>query len=383
MIRIKDVSKLFGIIIMSFCAVFVCTLFLNFNIDIAEIEDQITAPELLSLYDAQVMTGQVVSTVCGGCLLITSVIMLFFYIKHYIDVHSKELGILKALGYSSLRISSRFWVFGISVFFGTLAGFGCSFLLMPLFYDKQNENGLLPQIDINFHIELLILLVIVPTLFFALLAVFYSYFKLKLPAMRLLTSHSKTKVKVKKHKSKSNQDLSFIKELKRSTVGSSISLMFFIAFASFCYSAMTQMSFSMNDLASEMFAIMVMTIGVVLAFTTLFLAITTVVNSNTKTIAMMQVFGYSYNDCRNCILSGYRPLAYAGFVIGTIYQFVLLKITVSVIFKDVKNVTEYNFDIPAFIIALISFIVLYEAIMYVYSLRIRKISVKEIMLENL
>ena len=70
-------------------------------------------------------------------------------------------------------------------------------------------------------------------------------------------------------------------------------LVFFIIFASFCFSAMTQMSFSMKDLSSEMMGVMMLVIGLVLAFTTLFLAITTVINGNTKTIAMMRVFGYS------------------------------------------------------------------------------------------
>lgn len=381
MIRIKDVSKLLGIIIISFCAVFVCTLFLNFNIDIASIENQITSPELVALYDAQVMTGKVVSAVSGGCLLMTSVIMLFFYIKHYIDTHSKELGILKALGYSSFKISYKFWIFGISVFIGTLAGFFSSFLLMPTFYDKQNELGLLPEIEINFNPELLVFLVVVPTLFFAVLAVLYSFLKLKQPALNLLTSYQKAKVKIKKHKKENDKDLPFIKELKSSTVKNSTALIFFIAFASFCYSAMTQMSFSMDDLASEMFAIMTMTIGLVLAFTTLFLSITTVVNSNTKTIAMMQVFGYSYKDCKNSILNGYRPLGYIGFAIGTIYQYALLKGTVTLIFKDVENVPDYNFDVPVFFISLITFIVFYELIMYFYSLRIKNISIKEIMLE--
>lgn len=50
-------------------------------------------------YNAQVSTAKVVCLVSGGCLLITSVVMLIFYSKHYIDSHKKELGILKALGY--------------------------------------------------------------------------------------------------------------------------------------------------------------------------------------------------------------------------------------------------------------------------------------------
>ena len=49
----------------------------------------------------------------------------------------------------------------------------------------------------------------------------------------------------------------------------------------------------MKDLSSEMMGVMMLVIGLVLAFTTLFLAITTVINGNIKTIAMMRVFGLS------------------------------------------------------------------------------------------
>ena len=114
MITIKDVFKLVGIIIISACAVFVCALFLNYNIDLRGIEPQITE-QTQTLYGALVTTGKVVSAVSGGCLLITSIIMLAFYIKHYIDSHRRQLGILKALGYSNMRISRGFWVFGLSV----------------------------------------------------------------------------------------------------------------------------------------------------------------------------------------------------------------------------------------------------------------------------
>ncbi|MFQ6968828.1 MAG: FtsX-like permease family protein [Subdoligranulum sp.] len=52
--------------------------------------------------------------------------MLLFYIKHYIDTHKKELGILKALGYSNIKIAKSFWVFGISIFIGTVTGYAGS-----------------------------------------------------------------------------------------------------------------------------------------------------------------------------------------------------------------------------------------------------------------
>ncbi len=76
--------------------------------------------------------------------------MLLFYIKHYIDTHKKELGILKALGYSNLKIAKDFWVFGISIFTGTAIGYAGAFLIMPWFYALQNKDKMLPEITINF-----------------------------------------------------------------------------------------------------------------------------------------------------------------------------------------------------------------------------------------
>ena len=104
LIGIKNASRLIGISIISFCAVLVCTMFLNFYLDLRSIESEITSESSMIFYNAQVSTAKVVCLVSGGCLLITSVVMLIFYSKHYIDSHKKELGILKALGYSNLKI---------------------------------------------------------------------------------------------------------------------------------------------------------------------------------------------------------------------------------------------------------------------------------------
>ena len=172
-----------------------------------------------------------------------------------------------------------------------------------------------------------------------------------------------------------------MEDLKRNTLKSKKALVFFIIFASFCFSAMTQMSFSMKDLSSEMMGVMMLVIGLVLAFTTLFLAITTVINGNTKTIAMMRVFGYSQKECCMAILGGYRPLSYIGFIIGTVYQYGLLRLVVDIVFKDMGNVPVYEFDVSVMLISLTVFIAIYEVLMYVYSEKIKKISIKEIMIE--
>ena len=377
-IGIKDIFKLIGIIIISVCAVFVCTLFLNYNIDLQSIENQILSLEIKSLFDALVMSGTVVSAVSGGCLLITSVVMLCFYIKHYIDSHRKELGILKALGYSNLRISSGFWVFGLSVFFGSAIGFAGAFCLMPMFYSVQNEDKLLPEFEPGFHFELLLFLVILPTAIFALMSVVYSLLKMKTPVLELLRGKSVSKIKAVKNR----KDLPFLKDIKRATVGGRKSLVFFIAFAAFCYSAMVQMSFGMDELASEMMAFMMLGVGLTLAFVTLFIAVTTIVRSNAKSVSIMRVFGYSGKECSTAVLSGYRPAALVGFAVGTGYQYLLLKIAVEVVFKDIEHVPEFDFNFRALIIAAVSFVMIYEVIMYLCSRKIGKISVKEIMLDS-
>lgn len=380
-VGIKDAAKLIGISIISFCAVIVCTMFLNFYFDILQIEDEIISKQAMIFYDAQVSTAKVVCAVSGGCLFVTSVIMLLFYIKHYIDTHKKELGILKALGYSNLKIAKNFRVFGISVFIGALIGFCTAFLIMSKFYELQNEDKILPEVAIHFHPSILIYLVILPTLFFSILSIIYAYLKLKRPTVTLLKDNVQYSPKTRKQKYRKEKDCSFIDDLKKNTLRSKKTLVFFIIFASFCFSAMTQMSFSMKDLSSLMMGAMIMLIGVVLAFTTLFIGVATVIDGNTKTIAMMRVFGYSQKECCKALLGGYRPMSYIGFAIGTVYQHILLKIMVTVVFRDIEELPKYEFDVPAMIVSLVSFIAVYEILMYCYSEKIKKISVKEIMID--
>ncbi|MCH5171786.1 MAG: ABC transporter permease [Erysipelotrichales bacterium] len=377
-IGIKAAMKLIGISIIACCAVFVCTLFLNYNIDIVAMKSEIITVAGVAMYNAQVSTGKVVSAVSGGCLVMTSIVMLMFYIKNYIDAHSKELGILKALGYSNVEIAKHFWVFGLSVFIGCTLGYLLAFFYLPSFYALQNAEHYFPEINVHFHPLLTFCLVGVPSLCFTALAIIYAYFKLKQPVFNLLKEKREYKTKVIR---KETKDISFLKDLTINTIRSRKTFVFFIAFSAFCFSAMVQMSMSMKNLSSETMAIMIISIGLILAFTTLLLSLSSVVKENTKTIAMMMVFGYKQNECSKAVLGGYRPFSYFGFILGTIYQYVLLKIMVTVVFVDVENVPEYNFDFKMCVITLIIFILTYELVMYAYSRRIQKLSIKSVMLE--
>ena len=378
-VGIKDSVKLAGISIVSCCAVFVCTLFLNYNIDLPAIKGRITTEAGMAMFDAQVLTGKVVVCVTGCCLVLTSAVMLLFYVKNYIDAHGKELGILKALGYSELKIARHFWVFGVSVLTGCAIGFAAAFLYLPDFYELQNEAGLFPELPVQFHSLLAFFLIVAPAMVFAVLSVLYAYGKLTKPVLDLLREKREYNLKYKKE---STKELSFLQDLRRNTVRSKKSLVFFVTFLSFCFSAMVQMSTSMKDLSSEAMGFLIFAIGIILAFMTLFLSLSSVVKGNTKTIAMMKVFGYENTACGRAVFSGYRPFSYLGFALGTVYQYVLLKLTVSVLFKDIENLPEYRFDYKVCAITFVVFILVYEMVMYSYARQIRKLSVKHVMMES-
>ena len=378
-VSVKDTLKLIGISIMCCCAVFVCTLFLNYNIDLVAIKDELTTEAALVMYEAQVSTGKVTSAVSGGCLVLTSAVMLLFHIKNYIDTHGKELGILKALGYSNFKIALHFWVFGLCVLLGCVLGFTMGYLYLPKFYKAQNDLAYFPDFAANFHPMLTFMLVLAPAIIFAAVAILYSYLKLKNPVLDLLREKREYKTKINK---KEKSDSSFLKYLQSNTVKSRKTLVFFVAFSAFCFSAMVQMSVSMRDLSSDTMAAMILAIGLILAFTTLFLSLSSVVKANAKTIAMMRVFGYEHNACARAVLGGYRPFSYVGFVIGSIYQWGLLKIMVTIVFADVANVPEYHFDFVACAITLALFIATYELTMLYYAHSIKRLTLKSVMLEQ-
>ena len=379
-IGLKNTVKLFGIAIIACCAVFVCTLFISYNIELAAIKDEITTEAGMVMYNAQVLMGRVTAGVSGGCLIATSVVMLLFYIKNYIGTHGKELGILKALGYSDVKIARHFWVFGLSVFTGCIVGFIIGYLYLPMFYHKQAPDTqiLIPELKVQFHPMLAFSLIVVPTIAFAVISVLFAYLKLKSPVLDLLRERQHYRPKIGRD---GKEDKPFLKDLRSVTLRSRKSLVFFAAFSAFCFSAMVQMSFSMNELAGETFAVMVLSIGLILAFVTLFLSLSSVVRGNTKTIAMMRVFGYDDTVCSRYILGAYRPISYIGFAAGAVYQYGLLRLMVSVVFVDVGNVPEYSFSFSALIVTLIMFVIIYELVMYLYSRSIKRLSVKSIMLE--
>ncbi|MCM1350396.1 MAG: hypothetical protein NC182_04265 [Prevotella sp.] len=377
-VSLKDGLKLFGLSIVMCCAVMVCTMFMNYQLDLISIADQITTDAAQMLYQAQISMGKVICVVTGCTLLATSIVLILFYIKHYIDTHQSILGIYKAMGYNSFSIAQHFWMFGWSILIGCMIGWSLAYVICPIFYQAQNADGLFPQMDVTFHPSLILFFIVLPTLLFICVAMGYGYFKLKAPVLDLLKKRKK--IRSRRYRPKKEQK-TFLQGLRQSVLWEKKVLVFFITFSAFCFSSMSQMAFSMDELASQMFSVMLMGIGLVLAFTILFLSLSTVVKANQKTIAMMQVFGYTDKDCKRIILDSYRPFAYMGFLLGTGYQYGLLKLVLTLVFANVEGVPEYHFDIVNSFISLGLFWISYEFAIYCFFQKLKKVSFKSIMTE--
>ncbi len=373
LVSLKDTFKLLGIIVVSACAVFVCTFFLNFYLD-ASVLREVVPQELLELYEAQMTMSKLTCVITGGCLGIVSVILLLFYVKIYIESHAKQLGILKALGYSDGKISLGFWIFGFAVLAGTAIGFCGGFAIMPLIYRQMGEG--IPDLAIHFHAELLLTLVILPAIVFSALSILFTRLKLRRSALSLLKD---TEAVGKVGKFKKENDRPFLTELRRETVKSKKSLAFFVAFACFCFSSLIQMSLSMKKYSSVTMGAIIFGIGVVLALTAFLLAFSSLTSANAKTAAVMKANGYTQRQCGETIFGGYRLLAYIGFAVGTLYQHALLKIMIETLFEGLTD--PYRFNVVGFFVVLAVFAVLLEIAICYFTHKIGKHTIRETITE--
>ena len=381
MFSIKDLYRLVVVSVISFCAVFVTNLFLNFYLDISLLDQTNWLPEIRAAYDAQVAISWLIASISGAVLSLTSMLLLFFYIRQFIDQHKPELGILKAMGYKNWEISRKFWIFSLPVGLGTGVGYFSSFAMMPHFYQLRNQSGVLPEITIRQHWSLFLFLVVLPTLAFSGLAILYATYCLRLPALDLLKRVSSSQKSPKRKATKKiRKDRPFLKDFSASLLWSRKLLIFFVIFGSMCFSAMIQLSYGMKELTDETIQIMMMSIGTVLSVAILYLSLGVLLQENQETLAIMKVFGYSKNECHKSLFAPYRFLAFLGFVLGTGYQYGIMQLLLRLMEKSIAQKVEYDFDFGVCLITLLVFTLVYESFIYLSSRKIDQLTIKQVML---
>ena len=381
MFSIKDLYRLVVVSIISFCAVFVTNLFLNFYLDIRLLDQTNWLPEIQAAYDAQVAISWLIASISGAVLSLTSILLLFFYIRQFIDQHKPELGVLKALGYKNWEIARKFWLFSLPIGLGTGTGYFSSFVMMPHFYQLRNQSGVLPEITIRQHWPLFLFLVVLPTLAFSALAVLYASYCLRLPALDLLKRVSPSRKSPKRKTVKQiRKGRPFLKDLSASLLWSRKLLIFFVIFGSMCFSAMIQLSFGMKELTDETIQIMMMSIGTVLSVAILYLSLGVLLQENQETLAIMKVFGYSRNECHKSLFAPYRILAFLGFVLGTGYQYGIMQLLLRLMEKSIAQKVDYDFDFGVCLMTLLVFVLVYEGLIYLSNRRLDQLTIKQVML---
>lgn len=376
LISLKDGFRLAGVMLIVACAAFVCTLFLGYRADLQTLAGDITPGIMQVIYDAQLAASNVILAVTGGSLLATSIIVLLFYLSSRIMRQRRELGVLKALGYSDWELAVRFWVFGLSAFLGAAAGFAAALFWTPSFRAVMNKDELLPALPDTVHLELFGIIVLLPAVLLACIAVLGARHYLNKPPLTLIRGEESQKSFFAGGSSRP-----FLADLRRSVLRSRKALVFFIFFGGFCYGAMMQMGPSMRELSSEAMGLMMLVIGLVLAVTAVMLAAGSAVRARLRALALLHAVGYTGREQRAAVLGVYRPFAYIGFAVGTVYQYGLLRLMIDVFYADFPDLPEYSFDVPVFFIVLLTFVVFYEVCMNVCAAQVKKTPLRTFMME--
>lgn len=379
MVGIKDIKRLLSVVILTVCAVSVCTVFLNFRYDLIANADLITDPRLKTLYDAQIMMSGIIIACAGGVLGAVTLIVLLFSIQRFISENSANMGVLKALGYSGNKIALSFSKFGLSVLVGTIIGYFGGYLLSLLIY-KSLSSELVENLKFGLHLETILALIVVPSLLFTAISILVAMIKLRKSPLGLIHGYRKEKVNgIVKRSQQKGSTRPFLKEIKRTMLLNNLLLIFFVGFAAFGFSAQIQMAFSMRKITPDYtMSVMLLVIGFILGAVTLLLAFSFLFNANSKYLALLKAYGYTDKESTNALFGGYRIVSYIGFLIGTGYQFFLVKMLVAV-FAASYEIPEITFNFVGFAITLVVFVTLYELLMFFYKRKVNSVPLKEIM----
>lgn len=122
-------------------------------------------------------------------------------------------------------------------------------------------------------------------------------------------------------------------------------------------------------------------IGLALSILTISIVMKIIISSNRKYLAMMKAFGYTNLECNRIVLSGFRIIAYIGFIFGTLYAIVVTKILFGLLAKASTIAIPMTPDSKAIALSLVIFAVSYEVIMLLYRKSMNAVSLQEVMMK--
>ncbi|MCM1290060.1 MAG: hypothetical protein NC132_06365 [Corallococcus sp.] len=372
LIRAKDLAKTWGTALLTFGATGLTALFWNYCADLKDVARPNDAA-LNIIYDAQITTSKVVCACAGGILGLITLVTLSFWVYNFVDKNRQTIGVLKALGYGAGRISANFLLFFAPVMCGSVSGFAFAMGIAQPFYNSMTDyDALLPTL--SFRWEICVCIVLLPAAAFGVAAALTAFCKLRRPALDLIKDVRKTKARKGLDRIRT-KDLPFLITLRKSVARNNLLTYVFVAIASWGFSAMVQMSFTMTQIdMSPIAPALCAPIGVMMGVVMLLLALQSTFAANKQYLALMQAFGYEKRSCASALLGGYRPVAFFGFALGAPYQYGIMYIAVG-LFGGAYDVS-LSFSWLGLGVTTCAFILFYEGFTALYRRRIFRLSAK-------
>lgn len=375
MVRFRDCLKSLGTIIVCFCAAFLTFLFQEFRLDLLALDITDFNEYQKAYYDAQIIQSNIMLGIAVGILSLFAVVTLVFSIVRFINVNEGNMGILKALGYSRFEIALKFTKYGINTFIGCVLGYLGSLAFKNTFYNEMNKDPLFPNVKMHFHPLFILIVITAPTILFSAISFIVAYIKLNKDPLKMI----KGTINLKSKQIKENDD--FSSSLRKSILHSHISLILFVGFAALCFGATVQMSFSMDSLgASPLFFWMMFLIGLLLGCAILYLAFSFAYHCNKEYMTLLKAYGYSNKECINMLYGGYISVTIIGFVIGTIYQYGLMKLMIKVFSQTIEII--YNYNWLGLLYTLLIFVPIYVFIELLFFYKMKKQLIKDVIFER-
>lgn len=369
MISIRSCLKNIGGVIVVFCASFLTFLFQSFRLDLQNLDTSILNEQQSALYDSQIALSNMILIISGGVLTLFALVTLFFSIIRFIKNNGENMGILKAMGYRRERIAVEFTKYSINAFIGSLLAFIASLIFSPLFYREMNADNILPDINMSISPLLVIIVLIVPSFLFALVAFIIALIKLSSPPLDMIKGKNGKKYRKVKEKK------TFIKSLRSASLKNHISLIIFVGFSALCFGASVQMSFSLDQIGgSPLFFWLMLSIGLLLGISILCLAFGFAFTENKQYITLLKAYGYDNREIMKAIYSGYILVSVIGFIFGTVYQYGLLILMIN-IFIDTTEI-KLTFSFLGLAYTLLIYIPVYILVNFYYFKKLQKLPLK-------
>jgi len=166
------------------------------NTSVKSIVNKEDNPQILSSLIAKEKMFKVclISALCF--LILTIVILLTTSIIQNINETKSDMGVFKALGYTTVQIAKKYLVVGVFVLIGGIIGYLTSYIISPLFINRINSTFLVPNVLQKFDPVQFILFTIIPALFFSILAFGIAVFTLRKPPLEMIHNAESVKLNI-------------------------------------------------------------------------------------------------------------------------------------------------------------------------------------------